>query len=70
MAARAGPTQLHAKIVPNQITCSAAISACEKGCQWQLALDLLSFLPGDRPEPKLKEELPKSQVRIESPKRH
>ncbi|CAE8590842.1 unnamed protein product, partial [Polarella glacialis] len=34
-----------AKVVPDQITYNAAISACENGCQWQQALNLLRFMP-------------------------
>ncbi|CAE8615408.1 unnamed protein product, partial [Polarella glacialis] len=33
------------KVIPNEISYSAAISACEKGGQWQLALSLLSSMP-------------------------
>eukprot|EP00933_Yihiella_yeosuensis_P031303 TRINITY_DN2485_c0_g1_i2.p1 TRINITY_DN2485_c0_g1~~TRINITY_DN2485_c0_g1_i2.p1 ORF type:complete len:124 (-),score=17.26 TRINITY_DN2485_c0_g1_i2:130-501(-) len=33
------------KEVPDAISYSAAISACEKGGQWQLALNLLSLMP-------------------------
>ncbi|CAE8588905.1 unnamed protein product [Polarella glacialis] len=40
-----------AKVVPNEITYSAAISSCEKGGQWQLALNLLSLMPAARVVP-------------------
>ncbi|CAE8626802.1 unnamed protein product [Polarella glacialis] len=40
-----------AKVVPNEITYSAAISACEKGGQWQQALNLLSLMPEARVVP-------------------
>ncbi|CAE8631059.1 unnamed protein product [Polarella glacialis] len=32
-------------VLPNEITYSAAISACSKGSQWQLALNLLRLMP-------------------------
>ena len=32
--------------MPNVISCSAAISACEKGGEWEQALSLLSSMPG------------------------
>ncbi|CAE8687268.1 unnamed protein product [Polarella glacialis] len=38
-------------VVPNEITYNAAISACEKACQWQLALKLLSLMPEARVVP-------------------
>ena len=37
--------QRKARISPNVVSCSAGISACERGSQWQLALDLLSQMP-------------------------
>jgi pentatricopeptide repeat domain-containing protein 1 len=40
-----------ARMVPDEITYSAAISACEKGGQWQLALNLLSLMPDTRLAP-------------------
>ena len=33
------------KVLPDEITYNAAISACEKSGQWQLALNLLSLMP-------------------------
>ncbi|CAE8614196.1 unnamed protein product [Polarella glacialis] len=35
-----------ARVLPNEITYSAAVSACQKGGQWQLALGLLNSMPG------------------------
>jgi pentatricopeptide repeat domain-containing protein 1 len=40
-----------ARVVPDEITHSAAISACDKGGQWQLAITLLSLMPEPRGEP-------------------
>ncbi|CAE8656581.1 unnamed protein product [Polarella glacialis] len=40
-----------ARVVPNEITYNAAISACEKGGQWQVALNLLSLVPEARVVP-------------------
>ncbi|CAE8589698.1 unnamed protein product [Polarella glacialis] len=40
-----------ARVVPNEISYNAAISACEKGGQWQLALNLLSRMPEARVVP-------------------
>jgi pentatricopeptide repeat domain-containing protein 1 len=40
-----------ARVVPDRITYSAAISACSKGGQWQLALNLLSLMPEARVVP-------------------
>eukprot|EP00933_Yihiella_yeosuensis_P066327 TRINITY_DN7055_c0_g1_i6.p1 TRINITY_DN7055_c0_g1~~TRINITY_DN7055_c0_g1_i6.p1 ORF type:complete len:105 (-),score=15.20 TRINITY_DN7055_c0_g1_i6:178-492(-) len=34
-----------ARVVANEITYNAAISACEKGGQWELALNMLSLMP-------------------------
>eukprot|EP00933_Yihiella_yeosuensis_P079342 TRINITY_DN9183_c0_g1_i7.p1 TRINITY_DN9183_c0_g1~~TRINITY_DN9183_c0_g1_i7.p1 ORF type:complete len:143 (-),score=10.34 TRINITY_DN9183_c0_g1_i7:198-626(-) len=33
------------KVAPNTISYNAAISACQRGGQWQLALNLLSLMP-------------------------
>ncbi|CAE8660460.1 unnamed protein product [Polarella glacialis] len=33
------------QVVPDRVTCNAAISACEKGGQWQLATSLLEQMP-------------------------
>jgi hypothetical protein len=37
-----------ARVLPNEITYSATISACGNGAQWQLALNLLSVMPEAR----------------------
>ena len=34
-----------ANVSPNILCCSAAISACEKGGQWQVALVLFAAMP-------------------------
>jgi len=34
-----------AKLQPNVVACSAAVSACERGLQWQRALQVLASLP-------------------------
>ncbi|CAE8637386.1 unnamed protein product [Polarella glacialis] len=39
------------RVIPNQFSYNAAISACEKGGQWQLALGLLSSMPDMRVTP-------------------
>ncbi|CAE8596802.1 unnamed protein product [Polarella glacialis] len=38
---------------PSEISYSAAISSCEKGRQWQMALSLLSQMPDARLSPNL-----------------
>eukprot|EP00969_Alexandrium_andersonii_P169478 7492275-Alexandrium_andersonii.AAC.1 len=37
-------------VEPNVISCSAAVSACEKGGRWQAALDLLGSMAQRRVE--------------------
>ena len=39
------------RLEPNAISCSAAISACEKGAQWPLALQLLDRMAESRAMP-------------------
>ncbi len=38
-------------MMPNKITYNAAISACGKGGQWQLALNFLNLIPEARVVP-------------------
>lgn len=40
-----------ASMEPNQVAQNAALSACEKGKQWQMALVLLELLPKKRLTP-------------------
>jgi pentatricopeptide repeat domain-containing protein 1 len=40
-----------ARLAPDEITHNAAISACEKDGQWQLALNLPSLMPEARVVP-------------------
>ncbi|CAE7216238.1 unnamed protein product, partial [Symbiodinium sp. CCMP2456] len=35
----------HAQIIPDRVNYSAAMSACEKGSRWQLALSIFELLP-------------------------
>jgi len=39
------------KVAPSTISYSAAISACERGGQWQSALQLLSLMPEEKAVP-------------------